>query len=592
VAVAEDAETVLAAKFAVMRTVLDERQWRVYLGTEARALGRGGVVAVARASGASPTTVAAGAQEAARPAALAGPGRARRPGAGRPAAEDAQPGLAQALEGLLEDTTRGDPVSEITWSTLSLRQIAGKLAAGGFRAGKDAVARMMRADGYSLQGMAKVLEGGQHPDRDGQFRHINAMIRVFRAAGHPVISVDAKKKEQLGPFGRAGRSWRPQGDPVRVRDHDFPDERLGRIAPYGVYDIAANRGFVSVGTSCDTAAFAVSAIRLWWQHEGSLRYPGAARLLVTCDAGGSNSCRGRLWKDQLAQLAQETGLKISVVHFPPGTSKWNKIEHRLFCHITRTWHARPLMTAGDAVAGIAATITSQGLKCTAVLDSAAYPAGVKVSGARMRHLEDRVIVRHGPHRDWNYTILPAPRPAPEPQPAPQRPGRCPQAMLNHPALTGMDPADLTTLASALAIPAGARREQAAWTRRGGPRTTAISNGDGSRNTRRIDLTDCILATRLRDHLNLTGTLIGTLLGVDPTTVSHAISRTRQLLATTSTPRPPTTPPPPSPPHTPDELREYATAAGTTLTIPQPTPRPPKRTRRKRARPPTRPEHPT
>jgi hypothetical protein len=594
VAVLEDAEAVLAAKFAVMRTVLDERQWRLYLGTEARALGRGGVAAVARASGASPATVAAGAQEAARPAALAGPGRARRPGAGRPKAEDAQPGLTQALEELLEDTTRGDPMSEITWSTLSLRQVAGKLAARGFRAGKDAVARMMRADGYSLQGMARILEGRQHPGRDGQFRHISAMIRAFRAAGHPVISVDAKKKEQLGPFYRAGRSWRPQGDPVQVRDHDFLDKRLGKITPYGIYDIAANRGFVSVGTSCDTAAFAVSAIRLWWRHEGSLRYPGAARLLVTCDAGGSNSCRGRLWKDQLAQLAQETGLAISVVHFPPGTSKWNKIEHRLFCHITRTWHARPLMTADDAVAGIAATITSRGLKCTAVRDDAAYPQGVKVSGSRMRHLEDRVLVRHGPHRDWNYTILAAPRPAPGPvpEPGPERAGRCPQAMLNHPALTGMDPADVTALASALQIPCGARREQAAWARRGGPRTTALSNGDGSRSTRRIDLTDYVLATRLRDHLHLTGTLIGTLLGVDPTTASHAISLTRQLLASSGTPLPPAAPPPASPPRTPDDLREYAAAAGLTLTIPQTRPKMPRHTRQKQDQPATHPEHPT
>jgi hypothetical protein len=224
------------------------------------------------------------------------------------------------------------------------------------------------------------------------------MIRAFRKAGHPVVSVDAKKKEQLGPYHRDGRTWRPRGDPVKVRDHDFPDEVLGKIAPYGIYDITANTGFVSVGTSHDTSAFAVNALRLWWQREGALRYPGASRLLVTCDAGGSNGYRCRLWKDQLAALAAGTGLKISVVHFPPGTSKWNKIEHRLFCHITRTWRARPLMTADDAVAGIAATVTSQGLKCTAVRDDAPYPEGAKVSDDRMRYLQDRVLVRHGPHR--------------------------------------------------------------------------------------------------------------------------------------------------------------------------------------------------
>ena len=399
-------EAVLAAKFAVMRAFLDERGWRVYLGTEARALGYGGIAAVARAAGASQTTVAAGAAEAAGPAVLAA-GRSRRPGAGRPKAEDT-PGLKEALDGLLEAGRRGDPVSAVTWNILSLRDIARQMAARGYRCGKDAAARMMHEDGYSLQGMSRVLEGKQHPDRDAQFGHINAMIAGFRAAGDPVVSVDGKKKEQLGPYWRAGTSWRPAGDPVRVRDHDFPDERLGKVTPYGVYDIAANRGFVSVGTSRDTAAFAVSALRLWWQREGSLRYPGATRLLVTCDAGGSNGYKARLWKDQLAVLAAETGLEITVCHFPPGTSKWNKIEHRLFCHITRTWRARPLMTREDAVAGIAATVTCQGLKCTAVLDETLYPKGAQVSDDRMRYLDERILDRHGTHGEWNYTIRPAP----------------------------------------------------------------------------------------------------------------------------------------------------------------------------------------
>jgi len=596
VAISEGAEAALAAKFAVMRRVLDERQWRVYLGTEARALGHGGIAAVARASGASETTVAAGASQAGDEEELAAlaPRQVRRPGAGRKKAEDAQPGLGQALRDLLEEATRGDPMSEITWCSRSLRDLERQMAARGFRCGKDAIARMLRGLGYSLQGMAKVLEGRQHPGRDGQFRHINAMIGAFAAAGHPVVSVDTKKKEQLGPYHRDGRAWRPEGDPVKVRDHDFPDQELGKITPYGIYDITANTGFVAVGTSGDTGAFAVNALRLWWQREGSLRYPGAARLLITCDAGGSNGYRCRLWKDQLAALAAGTGLKISVVHFPPGTSKWNRIEHRLFCHITRTWRARPLMTADDAVAGIAATITSQGLKCTAVRDDAAYPAGTRVSDDRMRYLQDRVLVRHGPHRDWNYTILPAPRPAPAPAPAPEpeRAGRCPQAMLNHPALTGMDPADLTALASALQIPCAARREQAAYVRRGGPRTRALSNGDGSRSHRRIDLTDYVLATRLRDHLHLAGGLIGALLGVDPTTVSHAISLTRQLIASSGIPLPPAAPPPGTRPRTPDDLRGYAAAAGITLTSPDTGPKAPKYTRRKQAQPATRPNQST
>ena len=314
-------EAALAAKFAVMRSFLDERGWRVYLGSEANALGYGGVAVVARAAGVSQTTVAAGAREAADQGALEAlePGRSRRPGAGRPRAEDAQPGLRQALDGLLEEGKRGDPVSAVTWNILSLRDIAAQMALRGFAVSKDTVARLMRADGYSLQGMSRVLEGRQHEDRDGQFRNINAEIARALADGEPAVSVDGKKKEQLGAYHRAGKSWRPAGDPVRVRSHDFPEQDGTVISPYGVYDIAANRGFVSVGTSRDTAAFAVHAIRLWWQQEGSLRYPGATRLLVTCDAGGSNSYRTRLWKDQLAVLAAQTGLRIEVMHFPPGT---------------------------------------------------------------------------------------------------------------------------------------------------------------------------------------------------------------------------------------------------------------------------------
>ena len=581
-AVAEVDEEVLAAKFAVMRRLLGERQWRYYLGTEARALGYGGIAAVARASGASETTVTAGAREAADEEALAAlePGRSRRPGAGRPRAEDKQRGLKEALDGVLEDGRRGDPMSEITWSILSLRDIAREMARLGFACGKDTIARVMRAAGWSLQGMAKVLEGKQHPGRDRQFRHISAMIGWFREHGYPVVSVDTKKKEQLGPYHRDGRAWRPRGDPVKVRDHDFPDAELGKIAPYGVYDITANRGFVSVGTSHDTGAFAVNALRLWWQREGSLRYPGARRLLVTADAGGSNGYRCRLWKAELAGLARETGLTISVVHFPPGTSKWNKIEHRLFCHITRTWRARPLMTVHDAVAGIAATVTSQGLKCTAVLDDGDYPEGAKVSDDRMRDLHDRVLVRHRPHSDWNYTILPVPRPAPEPEPAPAPAGRCPAALLNQPALTGMDPADLDALAAALQVPFGARREHDLFAHRGGRRVRA----EGAGHHPKITVLDHILALRLRDHLNLPVSLTGAMLGVDGTTVSHAVSHARQLIAGNGIPLPPAAPPPGTRLRTPAELLQYAQAAGIDLTIPEIRPHTPKYSRRRRAEP--------
>jgi hypothetical protein len=357
---------VLAGKYAELRPHLDERAWRLYLGSEARALaGSSGrplpaaAAVVAAAAGVSRATVSAGAAELAGGAGPS-PGRQRRAGAGRPRAEDAQGGLREALLGLADAGTRGDPVAELRWTTLSLRDLERQLAAAGFRCGKDAVARILKEEGYSLQGMAKVLEGRQHPGRDAQFRRINAAVAEYRAAGDPVVSVDAKKKEQLGPFGRAGTAWRPAGDPVLARSHDFPDEKLGKAVPYGVYDIAANRGFAVVGTSRDTPAFAVASLRRWWLDEGSLRYPAARRLLVTCDAGGSNACASHGWKSGLADLAAETGLEVTVMHFPPGTSKWNKIEHRLFCHVTRTWRARPLMTAEDAVAGIAATVTAAG----------------------------------------------------------------------------------------------------------------------------------------------------------------------------------------------------------------------------------------
>jgi hypothetical protein len=453
--------------------------------------------------------VAAGAAEAADPAARAvlPPGRSRRAGAGRPGAEDAQPGLRQALDGLLEDGKRGDPVSPLTWSVLSLRDLEARMAALGFRCGKDAVARLMHQDGWSLRGMAKVLEGSQHPDRDAQFRRINAMIAEFTAAGEPAVSVDGKKKEQLGPYHRDGRSWRPAGDPVRVRDHDFPDPELGRIAPYGVYDIAANRGFVSVGTSHDTAAFAVNAIRRWWQAEGQSRYPRAARLLLTCDSGGSNSSVSRLWKHELALLAAETGLEVTVCHFPPGTSKWNRIEHRLFCHITRTWKARPLMTTQDAVAGIAATATYQGLKCTAVLDGGSYPDKVKISDNRMKYLEDRVLDRDPFHGEWNYTIAPAPRPGPEP--GPERPGP--------------DPALPAALAALAGVPDLHERAGHAWAAdrehrlalaRGRPRLKNTGRG-----IRRLAPETVLAAAACHVRLGMTWTLLAQVLGVHPSSIS-------------------------------------------------------------------------
>jgi hypothetical protein len=531
-----------------MRPHLGERQWRLYLGSEARALGHGGIAAVARAAGVSEMLVAAGVSEL-EAGAEPMPGRQRRPGGGRKRLEDKDPDLRAALRGLAEAATRGDPMAEVTWCSLSLRELERQMAALGFRCGKDAISRMLRAEGYSLQAMAKVLEGKQHPGRDDQFRHVSAMIAQFKEAGEPAVSVDGKKKEQLGPYHRAGRSWRPAGDPVRVRDHDFPDAELGKITPCGVYDIAANTGFVSAGTSHDTAAFAVSALRLWWQREGSVRYPAARRLLVVCDAGGSNSCTGRLWKDQLAVLAAETGLEITVCHFPPGTSKWNKIEHRLFCHITRTWRARPLMTKEDAVAGIAATTTYQGLKCTAVLDGGTYPAKVKISDQRMKYLEKRVIARHGTHGEWNYTIRRAPAgPEPEPPAAPA-PGPDLEGLA---ALGGVG--DLGALLAAVTVPWQAAREQRLHLDRGAARRKASGGTPW-----RLPFEAIVTAAACHQRLRMPCRLLGELLGAHESTISLAARRVIPLLEehgiTHGSTRVSTL----------AELREHAATAGITLT---------------------------
>jgi len=516
---AEEAE--LAAKFAVMRPFLSERGWRVYLGTEANQLGHGGIAAVARASGASKTTVAAGAAEARDPKALAElpPGGSRQAGAGRPRAEGAQPGLRQELDGLLEEGRRGDPVSALTWSILSLRDIARQMALRGFPVSKDTVARLMRDDGYSLRGMAKVVEGRQHEDRDLQFGNINAEIARAVEDGEPVVSVDGKKKELLGAYGRNGTAWRPRGEPVRVLSHDFKGRDTVTAVPYGVYDIAANRGFVSIGTSHDTAAFAVNAIRLWWRREGSLRYPRATRLLVACDAGGANDHRSHQWKDQLARLAEETGLRVEVMHFPPGTSKWNKIEHRLFCHITRTWRARPLMTVDDAVAGIAATVTAQGLKCTAVRDDGDYPTGLKVPPARVRDLEDRHVERGAFHGEWNYALLPAPRPAesaPEPEPGPVGPD--PALVAGLAALAGIT--DLRELHARSALDQAAAREHRLALERGRTSRAPGSPGGyrGSGGYGRLSGEAVLAAAACRVRLRMTWSLLGRLLGVDPSSV--------------------------------------------------------------------------
>jgi hypothetical protein len=389
-------QEMLAAKFGSIFPHLDERQRRLLMGAEARALGHGGIRLVARAAGVREATVSLGVSEL-----ESGPeplGRARRPGGGRKRAAEADPGLVPALLALVQPQERGDPMSPLRWTTESTRDLAGELTRQGHRVSADTVARLLRAEGFSLQGNAKTIEGKLHPDRDGQFRYINEQARAHAAAGDPVISVDTKKKEQVGQYANAGRTWRPKGDPVQVRDHDFPAGDEPKAIPYGIYDLAANTGFVNVGTDHDTAAFAIESIRRWWQARGSRDYPAARRLLITADAGGSNGYRTRAWKAGLADLAARTGLEITCCHFPPGTSKWNKIEHRLFSAITMNWRGRPLTSHEVVVNTIAATTTRTGLTVAAELDPGTYATGIKISDKQMAALP---VTRHDWHGDWN-----------------------------------------------------------------------------------------------------------------------------------------------------------------------------------------------
>ena len=339
----------LRSKFVVLRPVLDERARRLWAAAEARAIGRGGIARVAEATGMSRGTVRAGLKELESEAATEGvdampTGRRRRPGGGRKRVTELDPDLEAALERQLEPMTRGDPDTPLRWTCNSAARLAEQLAAEGHPVSERTVNRLLHALGYSLQGNRKTLEGRQHPDRDAQFRRIDRRVRAFQRLGQPVVSVDTKKKEIVGQYRNGGREWCPRGEPEAVKVHDFPDPDLGKAIPYGVYDLTANTGWVSVGIDHDTAPFAVETLRRWWRHMGRPLYPDARRLLITADGGGSNSSRNRLWKLEVQQLADELGLAISVAHFPPGTSKWNKIEHRMFCHITQNWRGRPLVS--------------------------------------------------------------------------------------------------------------------------------------------------------------------------------------------------------------------------------------------------------
>jgi len=389
----------LAAMLTTVMPHLDERQRRIAAGSVARLVGRGGIVAVAEATGMSRSTVqkAVGEIDAGVEVSV----RVRPPGAGRPKAIDAQPGLLLALDELVDPESRGDPMCRLRWTTKSTRTLAGELRAQGFEISHVTVAQLLHQMGYSLQAPAKENEGAQHADRDAQFRHLNAQVEAHLGAGQPVISVDTKKKEVVGNLKNDGREWQPAKTPVRVDVHDFPDPEVGKAVPYGVYDMAANEGFVVVGDDGDTAEFAVSSIRRWWDQVGKVAYPHATRLLITADAGGSNGYRTRLWKVELAKLAAEAGIEITVCHFPPGTSKWNKVEHRLFSAISMNWRGRPLTSHQVMVELIAATTTTTGLRVRAQLDQGYYPTGIKVTDKQLAAVPLR---RHDFHGDWNYTI--------------------------------------------------------------------------------------------------------------------------------------------------------------------------------------------
>ena len=404
---AVDADVVasLRAKFDAVLPHLDERQQRLVMAADARSLGHGGIAAVASATGASRSRISQGVAE--LEAGVSPLGRVRRAGGGRKKVTATDPALVEALLALVEPTRRGDPESPLCWTTCSTRKLAAELTAAGHRIGPDTVARLLHEQGFSLQANAKTIEGGQHPDRDAQFSYLNEQASEHLAAGDPVISVDTKKKELVGPYKNAGAEWRPAGQPEPVKVHDFIDPALGKANPYGVYDLATDTGWVSVGTDHDTAAFAVETIRRWWQATGPTCYPQASRLLITADGGGSNGYRTRLWKTELAALATDTGLQITVCHLPPGTSKWNKIEHRLFSHISMNWRGRPLTSHDVIVQSIAATTTRSGLTVHAELDTDTYPTGVKIPDTQIKTLHDTgALHRHHWHPEWNYTLRP------------------------------------------------------------------------------------------------------------------------------------------------------------------------------------------
>ena len=497
---------------------LDERTRRLVAGAAAGALGHGGVRAVSDAVGMRAGTVSDGMWEVESGEELHG--RVRREGGGRKKLTETDPGLMAALMKLVEPDKRGDPTSPLLWTTKSLRNLSAELTAAGHPCSHDTVGDLLREQGFSLQSNFKTLEGNQHPDRDAQFRHINDTVTDHQRTGDPVVSVDTKKKELVGQFAGGGREWERKGAPVKVNGHTFADDALGKAIPYGIYDVTANSGWVGVGTDHDTAAFAVQCLRGWWNSVGRNTYRDATRLLITADGGGSNSSRGRAWKTELAAFALETGLAVSVCHFPPGTSKWNRIEHHLFSHITMNWRGRPLTSHEVIVNTIAATTTATGLKVHAQLDTATYQTGVKITAQQIEALP---LDRHAWHGDWNYTLRPEP-PAPIPEKAPRKPrkpartlvrDRPAPAWLTHPTFTGMT----TTEWEALVHTAAALNQH---------NLTEQGKQPGGAS---LSLPEQLLATILKKRLGLPHYAIAAALGgdIDVSSISRTISRTAELV---------------------------------------------------------------
>jgi transposase len=544
----QEAMQVLAAKFAVIFPHLDERQRRLLMGAEARALGHGGIRLVARAAGVREATVSAGVDEldsGAEPL-----GRARRPGGGRKRAADLDPGLRPALLALVQPDERGDPMSPLRWTTKSTRALAAELTRQGHKVSADTVGDLLREEGFSLQGNAKTIEGTRHPDRDAQFRYISEQVKAHQDTADPVISVDTKKKELIGEFKNPGRDWRPKGQPAVTRTHDFPEDSLGRAIPFGVYDLTANAGWVNVGTDHDTAAFAVESIRRWWTDAGSSNYPAARRLLITADAGGSNGYRTRAWKTGLAALAGETGLEITCCHFPPGTSKWNKVEHRLFSRITMNWRGRPLTSHDVVINSIAATTTRTGLTVAARLDAGSYPTGVQVSNAQMAALP---ISRHSFHGDWNYTLHPAGGHAAAGITDPAAGNQQERRPATVPELTGLAAAELDELIEQLAA---LRRAESEERVRSHPADDARHKPRSGRPLA-FAFPDRVVATLLHLRLTLPEDTLAHLFGTSRSTIRRALAETRHLLDKHGLVIQPATAPPNLLAHIPPHIRQPA-----------------------------------